>query len=147
MSSGGSGGTQVDSATPAAEKGRPAGGTQDLSTSGSHIALSLSAIIAAVWAGLWGFDWAASHLDSGQLFVAILTGLVLGTGLTIYVTWSAFHAMKVFEAHRYRLALMGKSQGGSSEDLPTTEEILTDHKGTKPMRIVAPGSAPGRGKW
>jgi len=52
--------------------------------------IALSAIIAATWAGVWGFNWAATHLSSDQLFPAILIGLGVGTGLTAYVIERTF---------------------------------------------------------
>jgi hypothetical protein len=49
---------------------------------GRNITIATSTIVASIWTGLWGFDWAASHLTSGQLYNAILIGLGVGTGLT-----------------------------------------------------------------
>lgn len=70
-------------------------------TSASHtkqVSIALSSIIASVWAGLWGFDWAASHLTSGQLYNAILLGLVFGTAMTLSLGlvafWVAYQGMK-----------------------------------------------------
>lgn len=54
----------------------------DTAQHGKNISIATSTIVAAIWTGLWGFDWAASHLTSGQLYNAILIGLGVGTGLT-----------------------------------------------------------------
>jgi len=60
------------------------GGSETPSGSGT-LTLSLSAIIAAIWTGIVGFDWAASHLDGAALLASILFALLLGTALTVYL--------------------------------------------------------------
>jgi len=65
-------------------------GSDSASAHGKNVTISVSAIIASIWAGLWGFNWAASHLQSGQLFLAIIVGLGVGTGLTAYLIYKAF---------------------------------------------------------
>lgn len=57
---------------------------------GKNVTIATSTIIASIWAGLWGFNWAASHLQSGQLFVAIMVGLAFGTFLTVYLVHLTF---------------------------------------------------------
>ena len=58
------------------------------------LTISLSAIIASIWAGVWGFEWAATHLNGDELFVAVITGLVFGTGLTVYAVERSFNAVR-----------------------------------------------------
>ena len=67
---------------------------QALSADKKDVTIALSAIISAIWAGLWGFNWAASHLGSNQLFVAIMVGLAVGTGMTVYAIERSFKAIK-----------------------------------------------------
>lgn len=81
-------GSQATNPTPSA------GGTTDVSSQGKHLSIATSSIIAAIWAGLWGFNWAASHLSQGALFVSIMVGLACGTGLTVYLVNRTFDAMK-----------------------------------------------------
>ncbi|MGA8710241.1 MAG: hypothetical protein WB786_03300 [Thermoplasmata archaeon] len=59
-----------------------------------HTSIALSAVITAIWGGLWGFDWAASHMSEGLLFISIIIGLCFGTGLTYYVAKNAFDIIR-----------------------------------------------------
>ena len=53
------------------------------------IKVHTAAIIGAIWTGLFGFNFAASYLLSGQLFTLILVSLIVGTVLTVAVLiWS-----------------------------------------------------------
>ncbi len=97
------------------EKAASGGATGSGGDSGSRspkahqLTIGTATIIAAVWAGLWGFNWAATHLSSGQLFVAILAGLSAGTALTAYLGGMAIKAvrdvakMQGGDAHGFRL--------------------------------------------
>jgi hypothetical protein len=62
--------------------------------SASGLSVALSAIVAAIWVGIWGFDWAATHLSEGDLYVAILVGLGGGIALTIYAIERTFWAVR-----------------------------------------------------
>jgi hypothetical protein len=57
------------------------------------VTLATSAIVASVWTGLWGFDWAATHLSSDQLYQAIIIALSVGTALTTIVIGLTFWAI------------------------------------------------------
>ena len=64
------------------------------SSQGKHVTVALSTIIAAIWAGIWGFNWAATHLSGDQLLSAILVGLMFGTAMTIYMIERTFSLLK-----------------------------------------------------
>lgn len=66
---------------------------QSTNQSKTGISVAVSAIIASIWTGLWGFNWAASHLSSWQLYGAILLGLIGGIGLTVFVVERSFKAI------------------------------------------------------
>lgn len=71
-------------------------------SSGSNkLTISLSAIVASLWAGIWGFDWAATHLDPGALFVAIVGSLVIGAAITYYISKRTFEVLHEFEAWQH----------------------------------------------
>jgi hypothetical protein len=57
-------------------------------------------MVAAIWAGIWGFNWAASHLSGTQLLVTILVGLFTGTALTGYLFERAFQLAKASPAKK-----------------------------------------------
>lgn len=59
------------------------------------LTVSLSAIIASIWVGVWGFEWAATHLSGDELFIAVLAGLVFGTGMTVYAVERPFNAVRI----------------------------------------------------
>jgi len=70
--------------------------TQTAAANAQHtknVSIATSAIIASIWTGLWGFDWAATHLSSDQLYQAILIAITIGTALTLLVVWLTFWAI------------------------------------------------------
>lgn len=73
--------------------GKNGEGQVSTTSNGRHLSIALSATITAIWGGLWGFNWAASHLASGQLFVAIIIGLGVGALLTYYVVERSMDAL------------------------------------------------------
>lgn len=64
--------------------------TDDPTTHSRNATIAVSTIIASIWAGLWGFNWAATHLSPDQLWWAILYGLMAGTALSALTICLAF---------------------------------------------------------
>jgi hypothetical protein len=87
------------------EGGSSDGGIQVNANDGSSLTISVSAMVAAVWAGIWGFDWAATHLSGTQLLAAVLVGLFTGTALTGYLFERAFQLAKASPAAHKELKL------------------------------------------
>lgn len=86
------GGTQPSSGVPNTSDSGPTA-----SSGGNKLTISLSAIVASLWAGIWGFDWAASHLDSSALLFAILVSLVIGAAITYFISSRTFEILHEFE--------------------------------------------------
>jgi hypothetical protein len=68
-----------------------------VSSGGNKLSISLSAIVASLWAGIWGFDWAATHLGSGALLLAVLVSLAIGAAITYYIARETFATVREFE--------------------------------------------------
>jgi len=52
-----------------------------------RLTIRTTAIIAAIWTGIFGFSFAVSFLMPNQIFQLLALGLVLGAGLTLAVLW------------------------------------------------------------
>ena len=104
--------------------GNPPTKPSDVSLSGNKLTISLSAIVASVWAGIWGFDWAATHLDGGALFIAILIGLGLGAWLTYYLVKKAFEETHTLEELYYLALAEAIKQGKDPSTVPPPVVIL-----------------------
>ena len=128
-----SGGTQPGSGAP------KAGDSGPTASSGSNkLTISLSAIVASLWAGIWGFDWAASHLDSGALLFAILVSLVFGAVITYYISSKTFEILDRFERwqHEAQMRQLGIEAYRAVNHLPPGQplphsegeaKIMVDH--------------------
>ena len=115
-----SGETQPGSGAPKASDSGPT------ASSGSNkLTISLSAIVASLWAGIWGFDWAASHLDSGALLFAILVSLVFGAVITYYISSKTFEILDRFERwqHEAQMRQLGIEAYRAVNHLPPGQPL------------------------
>src|SRR6266850_2284273 len=51
------------------------------------LTIRTTALVAAIWTGVFGFSFAAIYLMPNQIFALLALGLVLGAGLTVAVLW------------------------------------------------------------
>ncbi|MGD0250533.1 MAG: hypothetical protein ABSB97_06575 [Thermoplasmata archaeon] len=86
--------------------------------------ISLSAIIAAIWAGIWGFNWAATHLDGGALFISIIIGLGVGAWLTYHFVERSFNTVDTLEQLYYRAVAAAAANGQDPKSIPPPPGII-----------------------
>ena len=103
---------------------KPPNKNDDVATSGSQLTISLSAIIAAISAGIWGFNWAASHLEGGALFLAILVGLGVGTWLTYHFVERSFKTVDTVEQLYYRAVAAAVEHGHDPKSIPPPQGVI-----------------------
>lgn len=131
-------------------KGAGSGGqTPAVSTSGNTLTISLSAVIAAMWAGIWGYNWAATHLASGMLFITVVAGLSIGAVVTYHLTSQTFRIVEKFEDYQYKLqdkaldlerykAEHGQPAGGQANTAPDGSHVHVSSIPGQPP-VVVPG--------
>ena len=98
--------------------------TGGVSISAGQLSISLSAIIASIWAGIWGFNWAATHLTGGGLFVAILIGLAVGSLLTFRFVERSFDTVDSVEQLYYRAIAAAAAAGQDIKSIPAPDVVL-----------------------
>ena len=103
---------------------KPPAKPANVSSSGNKLTVSLSAIVASIWAGVWGFDWAATHLSGGALFIAIIIGLGVGTWLTFYLVNRTFEETHSLQELYYLAFTEAVKQGRDPSTVPAPDVIL-----------------------
>jgi hypothetical protein len=89
-------------------------------------------IIAAIWAGIWGFNWAATHLDTGAMFLSILVGLVAGVILTYKLVDRAFDAVTTVEQLYYQAVAEASKAGKDPTLVPLPVNVRMQWHPNKP---------------
>lgn len=95
--------------------------TKSPAAAARKLTIRTTALVGAIWTGVFGFSIALGYLMPDQIFALLALGLVLGAGLTVAVLWFTLKLAEIVVGGPGGGSVVVEQDGAEAEPIDTGE--------------------------